>query len=164
MKRSLCMCLAVLLFLGAVLPMATAVEAEFTTEPMIAAGQFSTVALRGDGTVWMWGLGAELTPTQVQGLSSIRAIAVGGGHTVVLRSDGTVWAWGSNRFGQLGDGTRGHWSEEGEWISTDRGTPVQVLGPYGEGYLTNVTAIAAGSHHTVALRSDGTVWACVQFI
>ena len=30
--------------------------------------------------------------------------------------------------------------------------PVQVSG------LTNVTAIAGGRHHTIALKSDGTVW------
>jgi alpha-tubulin suppressor-like RCC1 family protein len=60
---------------------------------------------------------------------------------LILKSDGTVWAFGSNGSGQLGDGT-----------ATSRATPVQVSG------LTNVTAIAAGSVHSLALKADGTLW------
>lgn len=70
-------------------------------------------------------------------------IAAGAYHTVALKGDdGTVWAWGYNSHGELGDGT-----------STRRTTPVQVSG------LSDVTAIAAGVYHTVALKDDGTVWA-----
>ncbi len=64
--------------------------------------------------------------------SGALAIAGGGGHTVALKSDGTVWAWGYNGYGQLGDGT-----------VTDQYSPVQVSG------LSGVSAIAAGSGHTV---------------
>ncbi|OGA37205.1 MAG: hypothetical protein A3G24_00290 [Betaproteobacteria bacterium RIFCSPLOWO2_12_FULL_62_13] len=52
-------------------------------------------------------------------------IAAGEAHTVALKSDGTVWAWGKNDFGELGDNT-----------DSDRGTPVQVLGPGGIGVFT----------------------------
>jgi len=133
-----------------------ALEEEFRTEPMVAAGDFHTVALRTDGTVWTWGwngrgqLGTDATPTshrptQVQALTNVIAISAGRSHTVALRSDGTVWAWGCNEYGQLGDGTTGG---EGE----TRFTPVQVQA------LTDVTAISAGGSHTVALQNDGTVW------
>lgn len=82
-------------------------------------------------------------------ISSTRIrIAAGYAHTAALKSDGTVWTWGNNRYGQLGDGT-----------TIDRTTPIQVKG------LTDVIAIAADSPsksvftgHTVALKSDGTVW------
>jgi alpha-tubulin suppressor-like RCC1 family protein len=60
-----------------------------------------------------------------------------------LRSDGTVWAWGNNWQGQLGDNGTTPW----------RLTPFQVPG------LSGVVAIAAGAHHSLALRSDGSVWA-----
>src|SRR5260370_42711989 len=53
---------------------------------------------------------------------------------------GTARAWGRNTFGQLGDGT-----------TVVRTTPVPVSG------LANVTAIAGGGSHSLALLSDGTV-------
>ena len=130
----------------------------------IAAGYRHSVALRSDGTVWTWGdntygqLGTGTTvyrvvPTRVVGLNGagfltgVVAIAAGYGHTVALKGDGTVWAWGRNDTGQVGNGTR-----------TQQNTPVQVKGQDGTGYLTNVTAIAAGWYHTLALKPDGTAW------
>jgi alpha-tubulin suppressor-like RCC1 family protein len=48
---------------------------------------------------------------------------------------------GYNGYGQLGNGTY-----------TNATTPVMVSG------LTNIIAISGGYYHTIALRSDGTVW------
>ena len=62
----------------------------------------------------------------------------------IRKSDGTVWAWGSNNKSQLGDGT-----------TTNSSTPVQSA----PGVLTGITAVAAGNEHSLALKSDGTVWA-----
>ena len=129
----------------------------------IAAGSSHTVTLKFDGTVWTWGsngrgeLGNGTTarsamPVQVIGLTDVTAIAAGAVHTVALKSDGTVWAWGSNSANQLGTITE----DICRIAVTDEPcsyTPVQVT------ELTDVTAIAAGAHHTVALKSDGTVWA-----
>jgi len=51
------------------------------------------------------------------------------------------FAWGDNQFGQLGDGK-----------NTSTSLPIETT------RLTEVTAIAAGWYHNMALRSDGTVW------
>ena len=131
----------------------------------VATGRLYTVALMGDGTVRAWGdngagqLGdgtttGSSTPVQVVDpseptgfLAEVTAVAGGGSHTVALMGDGTLRAWGSNWSGQLGDGS-----------TTDRWTPVQVVDPADPtGFLTGVTAVAAGKRHTVALLGDGTL-------
>jgi alpha-tubulin suppressor-like RCC1 family protein len=73
----------------------------------------------------------------------IQQIACGGSHSLALLSDGSVWAVGSNTYGQLGDGTK-----------TDK-TIWALAMPVGSG----VIQIAAGSVHSLALKSDGSVCA-----
>jgi alpha-tubulin suppressor-like RCC1 family protein len=125
------------------------------TVTAVAAGGQHTAALKSDGTVWAWGrndygqlgdgddtLTNKYSPVQVSGLTGVSAISLGEYHSLALKTDGTVWAWGQNWYGQLGDGT----------TSNDMNTPIQVSG------LTGVTLIAAGGSHSVAVKSDGTVW------
>ncbi|HEX9065534.1 MAG TPA: hypothetical protein VF843_10525, partial [Streptosporangiaceae bacterium] len=154
----------------------------------IAAGEDYTIAVRSDGSVWSWGSNAFSTlgqkaswtpqqctspfapvpipcstvPVQVAGpgghghLTGITAVAANGSplglHVLALGSGGTVWAWGIDDMGQLGDGVSQIQSR----------TPVQVVGPGGKGFLTGVTALAAGGKFSLALRGDGTVWAWGQ--
>ncbi len=121
---------------------------------------FTTLTAWGDNFLGQLGNGVPLPypddshstiPVEVSNLegAELKAIAAGQGHSLALKNDGTVWAWGLNQDGQLGDGT-----------TTDSSTPVQVNDPTdSSGYLTDVSAIAAGSSHSLALKSDGTVWA-----
>ena len=129
----------------------------------IAAAEDHSLALKSDGTVLAWGgnvngqvgdgsTTTRYTPVQVSGLgagSGVIAIAAGGsvytGSSMALKSDGTVLVWGNNGNGKLGDGT-----------TTNRNTPVQVSG-LGAG--SGVTAIAMGTKHALALKSDGTLLA-----
>ncbi len=77
----------------------------------------------------------------------VTRIVAGGAHTMALTSEGKIYGWGYNGAGQLGDGT-----------TINRSTPVAVdmrrelLGKF-------VTSISAGLFHTVALTSDGNVYA-----
>src|SRR5258708_25783645 len=67
---------------------------------------------------------------------------------MALKSDGTVYAWGRNTAGQLGDGSR-----------SDSVAPFEVLGLNGFNFLTGISQISAGQNFSLALKSDGTVWA-----
>jgi alpha-tubulin suppressor-like RCC1 family protein/uncharacterized protein YkwD len=123
----------------------------------IAAGIFHSLALKNDGSVWAWGdnasgqLGDGTTSDQsepvklfIPDISGAVAIAAGYHHSLLLTNDARVWAWGSNKFGQLGDGTTG----------THRLTPAPVDA------LRNVTAIAGGARHSLALTGEaGEAWA-----
>jgi alpha-tubulin suppressor-like RCC1 family protein len=71
-------------------------------------------------------------------------IACGRHHSLAIRSDGTLWAWGANDYGQLGLG-----SVDG----SAHPSPVRV------GTATNWAAVACGATYSLALRSDGTLWA-----
>jgi len=129
----------------------------------IAGGGTHSLALMPD--VWDWGnnvdgeLGNGITggtsslPVEVGGLLTgctvntavrCRIVAIGGGelHSLALKSDGTVFAWGSNGYGQLGNGS----------TAPDSNVPVQVSG------LVGAVAIGGGNVHSLALKSDGTVW------
>ncbi|SFJ59042.1 Regulator of chromosome condensation (RCC1) repeat-containing protein [Paenibacillus sp. UNC496MF] len=130
----------------------------------ISVGTRHNLVLQSDGTVWAWGSNYERqlglcdptdgpdrsAPVQVCNLSSMVAIASGDIHNLALKSDGTVWAWGDNLWGQLGDG---RYSSSDGWSPSDNAGPVQVKD------LRSAVAIAAGIDHSLALKSDGTVWA-----
>jgi alpha-tubulin suppressor-like RCC1 family protein len=120
----------------------------------VEAGRLYSTALRGDGTLWTWGdnVTGELGDGTTTGRSAPIRVGTdtdwvysngGGHHTVALKSDGTLWGWGRNGAGQLGDGTTegaGHLSplqigEDDDWVD-----------------------VSLGYEHTVALKSDGTLW------
>ena len=94
-----------------------------------------------------WGDNSDGQATSPVGLTNVTAVAVGANHSLALRSDGTVVAWGAN------DGLERYYGDDGNVYSF----PVyygQATVPDG---LMQVTAIAAGGYHSLALKSDGTV-------
>jgi len=121
----------------------------------ISAGAYHTVALKSNGTLWAWGynrfgeLGDGSTidssnPIQeITGVEDWSGISAGAYHTVALKSNGSLWAWGYNKYGRLGDGS-----------TTDSSSPVQESTG-----AKDWSVVSAGSSHTVALKSNGTLWA-----
>jgi len=123
-----------------------------------AGGDEFGAAVKEDGTVWAWGINfsGELgpgggamnfdshpNPVQVTGLpGGILNLVAGQDFLLSLANDGTVWSWGSDSNGQLGQGNQ----------SSQNNTPHQIPN------FNNVSALAAGISHSVALKSDGSVW------
>jgi alpha-tubulin suppressor-like RCC1 family protein len=118
----------------------------------VTAGGGFSCALVIAGTVHCWGansfgqLGNGSTqpsgvPVEVSGLGNAMATAAGGAHACAVLDGGTLQCWGLNGVGQLGTGAAGG----------SRSSPVEVS------TLTGVELVAAGSGHTCAVLSDGTV-------
>jgi len=73
----------------------------------------------------------------VTGLAGVTAIASGYLHNLALKPNGTVLAWGYNAKGQLGNGT-----------AIDQSVPIEVPG------LTDISGIAGGGYHSLALQGN----------
>jgi len=72
------------------------------------------------------------------------------GSSFLLCTNGTVWAWGADNTGQLGDGRQ---LGDGTY-----GTDIIVVLPEALSTISNVWAIAAAPHRTVACDTNGVVW------
>lgn len=136
----------------------------------IAAGGKGSMALKADGTVWVWGsyknnmhstISADWTatggasgPYPVPGLANVVAITAGGSSTtgtnadvsLALTDDGSLYAWGSNDWGELGQGTAGS--------SGAKALPTLVTAMSGKTILN----MATSGYHVVALTDDGKQW------
>jgi alpha-tubulin suppressor-like RCC1 family protein len=138
----------------------------------IAAGGEHCLALLSDGKVMAWGANEDGqlgtgdvsnhdVPVAVKALTGVSAIAAGGEYSLALLGEDTVMAWGADEYGQLGNTaveTRGG-GEEGEEEVRFSDVPVAVDG------LSEVSAIAAGVRHSLALLKGGTVmaWGADEF-
>ncbi len=122
-----------------------------------------TISVNNAGLVYSWGdnsagtFGDSTTTSSsvpvaaytagVLSGKTITAVSTGSSYSIALASDGTLYSWGYNGQGQLGDNSL-----------IDKIVPVAV---YSDGVLSGktITAIATGGSHTLALASDGTVYA-----
>lgn len=158
---------------------------ELSGVKQIAAANDHALALLENGTVETWGGGdygelgdgkggtlyeeggkihihreASHVPIQVEGLSSVIAVAAGGGSDYALLSNHTVVAWGEDHAGQLGIAEAA--PEEcfneikQELRCSTRPLPVKTASG---SVLEHVLAISAGEEDAYAVLEDGHVMA-----
>ena len=125
-----------------------------TTWAQVSANFGSRMAaIKTDGTLWAWGrnnngqVGDGTTvhrssPVQVGALTNWSYVSVSGYHTHATKTDGTFWSWGVAGQGRLGDNQ----------ALSARSSPIQI------GSLTNWDKPACGNRHTIAQKTDGTLW------
>jgi alpha-tubulin suppressor-like RCC1 family protein len=126
----------------------------FTDWCQVSAGDYHTAAVRTNGTIWTWGynnsgrlgdntIADKSSPVSVVGgFTDWCQVSAGYSHTAAVRTNGTIWSWGVNAAGKLGDGTVAASS-----------SPVSVVGGF-----TDWCQVSASSGHTVAVRTNGTIW------
>ena len=142
----------------------------------VFGGAYSSYALSDYGTVFSWGhngygqlgvvTGEECwvysdpvdhacsrSPVRVENLSPVADIAVGRLHVVAVTASGLVYTWGSALEGQLG-APSGDLCRPGAtpWFECSQ-TPLLVP------TLTGAVSAGAGTYHSLAVLSNGTVWA-----
>lgn len=134
------------------------------TVTAISAGGSTSAALTASGKVYAWGDGGQgqrgdgtFSPAQtpwpvdtsgVLNGKTITKISVGGNHMLARSSEGKVYAWGLNNSGQLGNG-----SGTAQFPTPSAVDMTGVLSG------KTVTAVSAGSDFSLALTSEGKVYA-----
>jgi len=115
---------------------------------------YSTGAVKTDGTLWMWGYNSygqlgdntivnKSSPIQtVAGGTNWKQVAASDQHSAAIKTDGTLWLWGRNNYGQLGDNTR-----------TDKSSPIQTVAG---GANWKQISVSFGTSGTI--KTDGTLW------
>ena len=130
----------------------------------LGAGRGYSISIRTDGTLWTWGhnnfgqLGLgdttnRLVPTRVGTDTNWSRVVAGADHSLAIKTDGTLWAWGANDYGKLGLGDSTENRQFLPFVNNDRKSPTRV------GTDTNWSRVVAGADHSLAIRTDGTLWA-----
>lgn len=126
-----------------------------TNWKLVASGAYANYAIKTDGTLWAWGannlgqLGDNTTlpkssPIQtISGGSNWKLVANGSYAVASIKTDGTLWMWGTGLDGVLGDNT-----------VVSKSSPIQTVAGG-----TTWKQVALGLAHTVAVKTDGTLWA-----
>jgi alpha-tubulin suppressor-like RCC1 family protein len=128
----------------------------------IHAGYYHTCAFINGGTVRCWGynLDGEVgdgtttdrhlprdvkAPSGTGVLSGVADVAIDGYSSCARLSSGTARCWGEGDFGEIGNGS-----------FAPQHLPRDVKNPAGDGVLTNIAQLSAGSYSICTRQSDGT--------
>ena len=120
----------------------------------VDSGSGHTLVVTADGSLWAFGYNYNgavgkgsfepyKNPLPIKIMTDVKDIAAGSSHSLAVKKDGSLWAWGMNRYGQVGNYT--------DVSTNDVPAPVKIM--------DDVTAVAAGYGHSLAVKNDGTLWA-----
>ena len=132
------------------------------------ASYWTSAGIKEDGSLWIWGhtrwgvngdkrwMRRAKTPVKVfSSESSVwQDVSVGLDFALAVKTDGTLWAWGNSRDRKLAIATTYYaaYYVEGEGLKyTNR--PIQI------GNETIWKSVAAGYKHSLAIKTDGSLWA-----
>ena len=121
---------------------------------LISTGGLHTIAIKTDGTLWAWGnnssgqlgdgtLIQRNSPVQIGNDNDWKYISTKGWTSFAIKNNGTLWGWGQNNISNIGLG----------YYSLNVTSPTQV------GNENTWKYIFAGYDHTVAIKTNNTLWA-----
>jgi alpha-tubulin suppressor-like RCC1 family protein len=128
------------------------------TPRFISCGEYYTMVLMTDGSIWgngrnnygQIGLGFSGTIATISRITSDisgctpLSVSCGANHTMILMTNGTIWGTGLNSNGQLGLGD-----------TSDRNRLTRITSNIGR---STPKTISCGYSHTMVLMTDGTIW------
>ena len=125
-----------------------------TTWLKVACAQYSSFAIKTNGTLWSWGRNSygqlgditiidRSSPVQIGSQTNWSLVSANLNNMGAIKTDGTLWMCGRNDFGQIGDITY-----------INRSSPVQI------GTQTTWATVSLGNSFgfTLATKTNGTLW------
>jgi len=121
----------------------------------VSAGHTHTLAIRNDGTLWIWGMTGSAAnglrslnpifhgdaPVQLGEETNWMSVSAGDIYNAAIKTDGSLWGW---------RGDIEHWWYESITIRND--TPIQIE------TATDWVSVSAGMANALAIRADGSLW------